>query len=333
MSIRSWLYVPGSDATKLAKALDRGADAIIVDLEDAVPPSGKDAARALVRDWLHTLPDPPASAMPARGPRAGGPTAGATAAGGMAPGGTASGGTAAARRPARPRIWVRVNPGSLRARDVAALADAPNLDGLCLAKTDHAEEVAAVDAELARAGATAAVAPLLETPAAITRAAQIAAAPRVRHLQIGEADLRACLGVELGPDESELLGVRSQIVLASAVAGIMPPVAPVSVVYNDPDGLRTSTDRLRRLGFLGRACIHPAQIPVVNEVFTPGAEQVRRARVLIERFEAAGGAAAAGDGSMVDEAVIRGARRVLATHLALSDPSRSPGSGPGTGQL
>ncbi|EFC82355.1 CoA ester lyase [Parafrankia sp. EUN1f] len=312
MSIRSWLYVPGSDATKLAKALDRGADALIVDLEDAVPPSGKDAARTLVRDWLHTLPDPPAGAT----------AAGTTAAGTTAPGGTAA---AAARRPDRPRIWVRVNPGSLRARDVAALADAPNLDGLCLAKTDHAEEVAAVDAELTRAGSTAAVAPLLETPAAITRAAQIAAAPRVRHLQIGEADLRACLGVELGPDESELLGVRSQIVLASAVAGIMPPVAPVSVVYNDPDGLRTSTDRLRRLGFLGRACIHPAQIPVVNEVFTPGAEQVRRARVLIERFEAAGGAAAAGDGSMVDEAVIRGARRVLATHLALTDPGSRPG--------
>ena len=278
MLIRSWLYVPGTDAGKLEKALARGADAVIADLEDAVPATDKDTARALVRDWLDGL-DP--------------------------------------RQ--RGRVWVRVNSGELRAADVAALADVPGLGGLCLAKTESADEVAEVDRVLSAAGSAAQVAPLLETPGAVLDALSIARAPRVRHLQIGEADLRASLGVEPGPDGIELLHVRSQIVLVSAAAGIARPVAPVSVVYNDPQALRASTAALRRLGFSGRACIHPAQIPVVNEVFTPTEEEVRRARKLLEQFEAAGsGAAAAGDGSMVDEAVARAARAVIATHEALT---------------
>jgi citrate lyase subunit beta/citryl-CoA lyase len=279
---RSHLYVPGDKPEVLAKALGRGADALIVDLEDAVAIAAKESARTIVADWLATLP-------------------------------------AAGDNPVE--IWVRVNPGELRSADVAAIVG-PALTGICLAKTETAAEVAEVAAEVAvvepeRGVADGAIrlAPLLESAAAVLRAVEIAEAPRVARLQVGEADLRADIGVELGADERELLWVRSQVVLASAAAGIAPPVGPVSTNFRDLEALAESTRALARLGYRGRACIHPAQAAVVNEVFTPDAEQVTAARSLIARFNAA---VAAGEGvmldengRMVDEAVIRQARRLL----------------------
>ncbi|MCC5577311.1 CoA ester lyase [Microtetraspora sp. AC03309] len=271
MSARSHLYVPGDAPEKLAKALTRGADALIVDLEDAVPAAGKDAAREAVAGWLRTA-DP-------------GPV----------------------------EIWVRVNPGDLREADVRAVATAPALTGLVLAKVETAEELADVDALLTSLGADRLpVVPLLESAAAVLRAPRIAAAPRVARLQVGEADLRADAGITLGPDERELLWVRSQVVLASAAAGIDPPVGPVSTDFRDLDALRDSTAALARLGYVGRACIHPAQIAVVNEVFTPAAEEVAWAGDLVDRFEASGsGVLLDSKGRMVDEAIVRQARRVL----------------------
>lgn len=279
--MRSALYVPGDSPEKLAKALGRGADALIVDLEDAVPPGAKATARAAVAGWLGTLP----------------PCAG-LAGSGRAPGGRT------------PEIWIRVNPGSLGHEDLRAVA-LPAVTGVCVAKTESAAELVAVDGLLADAPWIA-VCPLLESGAAVLAAADLARAPRVVRLQLGEADLRADLGVEPGPDEREMLWVRSQIVLASAAARIGPPLGPVSTDFRDLGALRNSTHALRRLGFRGRACIHPAQIEVVNEVFTSSAEEVGRARTLIERFESSGSGVVLDDtGRMVDEAVIRQARRTL----------------------
>ncbi|GGM45909.1 HpcH/HpaI aldolase/citrate lyase family protein [Dactylosporangium sucinum] len=271
MTARSYLYVPGDAPAKLDRALSRGADALIVDLEDAVPPGGKAAARAAVAEWVTTV------------------------------------------QPGDVEIWVRVNPGPLRDDDVRAVAAAPAVRGLVVAKCESPAEVEALDALLGSMGSSTAVVPLLESAAAVMRAPAIAAAPRVVRLQLGEADLRADLGVSPQGDERELLLVRSQIVLASAAAGIDPPAAPVSTDFTDLGALRASTTALARLGYVGRACIHPAQISVVNEVFTPGAEEVDRARDLIARFEAAsGGVVVDARGRMVDEAVVRQARRLLA---------------------
>ncbi|GAA3228293.1 HpcH/HpaI aldolase/citrate lyase family protein [Dactylosporangium siamense] len=277
--MRSYLYVPGDAPQKLDKALTRGADALIVDLEDAVPAAGKSRARALVAEWLDALPAD------------------------------------------RPAIWVRVNPGPTGEDDVRAVTG-PNLAGVCLAKAGSAAEVAAFGATIAAAEeacgrpvGSVAVVPLLESAAAVLGAPDIARAPRVARLQIGEADLRAELGVTLGPDERELLFVRSQIVLASAAAGIAPPVASVSTDYRDLAALRASTVAFRRLGFLGRACIHPAQVAVVNEVFTPTPEEVAEAADLVRRFDAAldsgAGVLVDVDGRMVDAAVVRAARRIV----------------------
>jgi citrate lyase subunit beta/citryl-CoA lyase len=286
MTPRSYLYIPGNQPRFLASALERGADALIVDLEDAVPLAGKDAAREAVGQWLAGLPRLEAE------------------------------------------IWVRVNPGERGLADVRALANAATgrlgggpahggaaLAGFCLAKADSAADVAEVAAALDALGSPAALLPLLESAAGVLRAAHIARAPRVRRLQLGEADLCADAGIEPGADERELLFARSSVVLASAAAGIEPPVAPVSTDFRDLDALAASTRSLRRLGFFGRACIHPAQLPVANQVFTPTRAELDAAADVVSRHAAAGGGVAvAVDGRMIDEAVVRWARRLLGTN-------------------
>jgi len=270
----------------LDKALARGADAVIVDLEDSVPAAGKASARAAVARWM-ARQDPAA----------------------------------------RCAIWVRVNPGPAGLDDARAVA-APALRGLCLAKCGGVAHIDAVDAvltarerELGVEVGRVKVAPLLEDAAAVLAAPTLARGPRVIRLQIGEADLCAELGIEPGEDERELLAIRTRVVLASAAAGIEPPVGPVSTVYRDHERLRRTTEGLRRLGYRSRACIHPDQIATVHEVFTPTGEELDRAAALVARFDAAVRAGAAvlvdDEGRMIDEAVVRGARRVLATGALL----------------
>ncbi|MFA1541889.1 HpcH/HpaI aldolase/citrate lyase family protein [Actinomadura monticuli] len=271
---RSYLYVPGNAPGKLGKALARGAEALIVDLEDAVPPDGKDAARRAVAGWLRSRP--------------------------------AAGDT---------ELWVRVNGGAAGDADVRALAGLPALTGLVLAKAEDAAHVAAVAGLLAALGdATTLLMPLLETAGAILDVREIARAPRVHRLQIGEVDLAADTGIDPGPEEAELAFARSVTVLASAAAGLHPPVGPVSRITADPAALAESTERVRRQGFVGRACVHPAQIPVVHAAFTPSAQDVARAEDVLARFEAAGsGVVLDAGGRLIDAAVIRLARRTLAT--------------------
>jgi citrate lyase subunit beta/citryl-CoA lyase len=279
---RSHLYVPGDKPEVLAKALGRGADALIVDLEDAVAPASKDAARTVVADWLSGLP-------------------------------------AAADNPVQ--VWIRINSGEMGHTDVRAVLS-PAVTGVVAAKTESAEELVALHAvltamedKLELPAGSIGVVPLLESANAVLNALSIAKAPRVQRLQVGEADLRADIGVELGADGRELLYVRSQVVLISAAAGIDPPVGPVDTNFRDSEALAESTRAVKRMGYVGRACIHPAQAAIVNEVFTPTADEVAAAKDLIARFDAA---MAAGDGvcldaqgRMVDEAVVRQARRTL----------------------
>jgi citrate lyase subunit beta / citryl-CoA lyase len=150
-------------------------------------------------------------------------------------------------------------------------------------------------------------------------------------LAIGEADLASELGIEVSPgDEREMLSARTMLVLASAAAGLDPPMGPVSTDFRDLDALRASSEALRRLGFRGRSCIHPAQVPVVNDVFTPTPVQLARAQHLVERYDAAlaegAGVITDDNGKMIDEAVVRGARRIVA-HAHLVPASTGPSSG------
>ncbi len=279
MTARSALYVPGDAADKLAKALAKGADELIIDLEDAVPQAGKEAARATVASWLGGLP------------------------------------------PEGPRLWVRINPGEQGHEDLLAVV-APGLAGVCVAKAEDPADLVELDALLTRLEAERGIAeplrliPLLESGEALFRARELARAPRVTRLQLGEADLAADLGVTPSPDGRELLWARSQAVAASAAAKIDPPIAPVSTDFRDLEALRESTRALRRLGFWGRACIHPAQIPIVHEVFAPTEEEIAKAKDVLVRYDealaAGSGVCLDAGGRLIDEAVVRSARRLLA---------------------
>lgn len=282
---RSYLYVPGNAPDKLARAPGRGADALVVDLEDAVPLAGKADARAAVLRWLGTVD------------------------------------------PGRCQVWVRVNAGALRGIDVAALAGAPHLTGLVLAKLDDPAEIGEVARALSAAGDDGTLLmPLLESGRAVLAADAIAAQPRVHQLQIGEVDLCADTAIEPGDDEAELAPLRARVVLASVAAGIAPPVGPVSRNFTDLARFADSTRRLRRQGFFGRCCIHPAQLSVVADVFTPTRDELAEAEALVSAFDAAvtagSGVLLDDAGRMVDLAVVRSARRTLAAAVAAGRRSR-----------
>ncbi|MEV5354943.1 CoA ester lyase [Streptomyces sp. NPDC052693] len=274
---RSHLYVPGNAGARLDKAWAGDADAVIIDLEDAVPVAEKPAARRAVVEWLAS--------------------------------------TAERRARSGRELWIRINAGTEGLTDVDALAGATGLTGLVPAKATVAD-VRALDTELDRRGLGWQLSPLLETPGAVLDARVIAQLPRVLRLQIGEYDLCAATGIRPGADEDETAWARSWVVFAGSEAGIEPPVAPVSTVVRDEAVFAASTERAARQGFLGRACIHPAQLPAVHAVFTPSAEAVARATALLTAYDAAIAAGAGAyideNGRMVDEALARGARRTLA---------------------
>jgi citrate lyase subunit beta/citryl-CoA lyase len=228
--VRSLLYVPGDAPGKLAKALSRGADGLLVDLADAVLRIDESSVRTEVAAWLRTVP-PEAEVWVRINP---GPL-----------------GHDDAR--------ALVGPG-LRGLVVARTDSTTQLDAL-----DHVLSI--VEAENRLAHGSVAVAPMLESAAGLLAAASIARGARVVRLHLGEYALRAELRVEASLDERELLHVRSQVVVAGAAAGLAAPVGPISTEIGDSDRLRSSSLALRRLGYGARVCLHPAQVDVVNEVF------------------------------------------------------------------
>jgi citrate lyase subunit beta / citryl-CoA lyase len=282
VSARSYLYVPGDQARKLQQALASGADAIVADLEDAVAPSAKADARRVVADWLATQLDSD-----------------------------------------HPGLWVRVNASAGLLADDLRAAVGPAVRGICLPKTHSPEQLRSLgelltvaERQAGLAEGSVKVVPLLESAAGILSARAIAQEPRVWQLGLGELDLCAEVGIQPSADERELLPIRVQVVLASAAAGLVPPIGPVSTDFRDLVALRRSTEGLRRVGFGSRWAIHPAQVPVINQTFTPTPEQLEAARRLVERYDGALdqgiGVCVDEDGQMVDEAVVRAARRTLA---------------------
>lgn len=211
-----------------------------------------------------------------------------------------------------PEVWVRVGAGSRAAEELAAVADSPRCTGVILAKADLKSVSAASEVLPAHVH----VGALVETAGALLELPELARHPRVRQLGIGEADLAAELGI--APDELAVLGpIRAQLVIASAAAGINAPTGPVHLDLRDLEGLRASTLALKRAGFGARSAIHPDQVAVIEDVFTPTSVEADRARDAVEAWDAAvaAGTGVAVDerGKMVDEAVVRLARRVVET--------------------
>ncbi|HSI92005.1 MAG TPA: CoA ester lyase [Jiangellaceae bacterium] len=266
---RSWLYVPATRPDRFAGAAASGADAVVIDLEDAVPPDAKDAARRA------------AAAQVADG--------------------------------AAVALYVRINhPSTPWARaDVAAVAATGGLlAGIRLPKVEDPDEVRIVAGWLRDAGDPVPLHCLIESALGVERAFDVARAdPLVAGLVLGEADLAADLGTA---DDDGLRYSRSWCVVAARAAGLNPPVQAAFTDVRDLDGLRSSSEQGRRLGFLGRSAIHPRQIPVINAAYTPTEAEVADARVLVESAERRGGESfVLPDGRFVDRAVTEVARRVL----------------------
>jgi citrate lyase subunit beta/citryl-CoA lyase len=210
-------------------------------------------------------------------------------------------------------VWVRIGGDGSPETDLEVVAGL-DVDGVILPKATSAALTVAVQM-LSSLGRSLPVAPLIESARGLLDAPAMAAHPAVRRLAIGEADLTADLGLHPSAGDPELVPLRLQVVVASAAAGIGAPTGPVSTEFRDLDALRVSTEALRSQGFGSRSAIHPSQVPVINEVFTPAEDELARARELLDAYDTAmargEGAFVGPDGRMVDEAVVRSARHLL----------------------
>ncbi|CAL9408818.1 CoA ester lyase [Streptomyces sp. DH-12] len=265
----TWLYAPGDRPGVVAKALVSGADVVVVDLEDAVAPERKTYARAATAELL--------------------------------------------RDPQPVPVHVRVNAltGPWGQADLAALAPAPGLSGLRLPKVSSPSDVvrAARGAVSARGGPPPLYA-LLETALGIEHAHAVATAhPALRGITLGEADLRADLGVR---EDAGLDWCRARVVVAARAAGLGPPAQSVHPDIRDLEGLEASCVRGRALGFLGRAAIHPRQLPVIERAYLPTEREIEQAETVLKAAAATQGAQALPDGTFVDAAVVTAAHRTLA---------------------
>lgn len=279
------LFIPGTEKEKFAKIPQLPARAFILDLEDAVPPAEKAKSRTLVRHAIEEF------------------------------------GTAA-------RLHVRVNPADspYLVDDLEAVV-CSGLTGVNLPKATSAADIQVVDRLIEcferRAGLPVGeieIMATVETVAGVRKVFEIAgAAPRLRRLCFGAGDFSLDVGVdwphEDGVTGETLLFAKSQLVLASRMAGLEPPHDSVYPKYDDLDGLRREATESRRLGFLGKHAIHPSQLPVIDETYRPSPRQVERARRLVAAFdeaEAEGKGAVGVDGELVDYPILYRARNILA---------------------
>jgi citrate lyase subunit beta/citryl-CoA lyase len=218
---------------------------------------------------------------------------------------------ALAGTPSSGRVVVRINAlGTPHAADDLALVQRmEHVDAVLVPKADEAALAQLPD------GLPPVVA-LVETAAGVLQAPAIAAHPAVARLMLGTVDLAAELGVAITADGAAFAYARSALVLASAAAGLPAPIDGVWTGIADEAGLRTEAAHARALGFGAKACVHPAQVAVVEEIFAPTAAEVSWAQAVVagaERGLAAGQGAVAVDGRMVDRPVLARARQLLAT--------------------
>ncbi len=278
--LRSLLFTPGNHPRRVEKAVTLDADAVVLDLEDACPVAEKVAARTAV--------------------------------------------VGALQRPRRASGYVRINALSTEFGygDLVAVVQ-HGVDGVMLTKVNSPDDVKLADwmisqqeRERGLPAGSVDLLPLIETGAGLAAAEAIGrASKRVRRLAFGAGDMTRDLGIEWTREETELLALRTTLVVASRAAGIEPPIDLAWIVTADAEGFANSVRWGRVLGFQGKLCIHPEQIHAVNTAFSPTQAQVATARRVIEAFreaEASGSAAIVLDGALVDYAIVAQAEQVLA---------------------
>jgi citrate lyase subunit beta/citryl-CoA lyase len=202
--------------------------------------------------------------------------------------------------------WVRINRAHTEQceRDIAALA--ASVSGFRIPKVESAADVAWV----AERAPGVAIDCTVESARGVLAAFEIASASACILLSYGGLDLAADLGIPGG--DTETLFARSYLVLAARAAGKPPPSDGVHPLLNDDDGLRTEAEAARRLGFFGKSAIHPRQVPIINEVFSPTADEVAWATKVLAAFEKSEGAATkTADGEFVDTPIAERARQIM----------------------
>jgi citrate lyase subunit beta/citryl-CoA lyase len=275
----------------LEKAVHSGADAVIVDLEDSVAVDNKPEARGN----LARLPE---STVP---------------------------------------YFVRTNAveTGLLWDDVVAAGQA-NVAGVIIPKAESPQTISQIDGALTALELTSGkpvgsltVIPLIESGLGVRLTYEMAkASDRVECVMFGggeQGDLVADLGVEWTPEGTGLMQARSQVLLSSRAAGVPYPMEAVFMDFRNPEGLRIECELARTLGYIGKVAIHPAQITVINDVFTPSPEVVdyqKKVLAAFEEAEANGQASIAVDGKMVDYAVARVARTIIARAEAATRPDK-----------
>jgi len=285
MTLRSMLFVPADSERKLEKALQSRADALILDLEDAVAPARKPLARQAAAAWVQAQ----ASALSAQ-------------------------------------LYVRINPldSGLALGDLAAIV-VPGLAGIMLPKTRSAADVTllahyldVLEAKAGIAQGTVRIVPVAtETaPAMLTMASFVAGMPRLAGITWGAEDLSAAIGAISNQDEdgqlSPLYQLANSLCLCAAASASVPAIDTVYVDFRDPQGLAKACAQSRRRGFRGRIAIHPDQVDVINEAFTPSAKEREHAQRVINAFAAQPDAGAVSlDGLMLDMPHLKQARQTL----------------------
>ena len=278
--LRSLLFAPGNQPRRVEKALTLDADAVVLDLEDACPLADKVAARTAV--------------------------------------------VGALQHPRRCSGYVRVNALSTEYGygDLIAVVQ-HGVDGVMLTKVNGPDEIKLADwmisqqeRERGLPPGSVDLLPLIESGAGLAAAESIGrASKRVRRMAFGAGDMTRDLGIEWSREETELLALRTALVLASRAAGIEPPIDLAWIGTQDAEGFANSVRWGRVLGFQGKLCIHPNQIHAVNAAFSPTEAQVAKARRVIEVFreaEARGSAAIVHEGALIDYAIVLQAEQVLA---------------------
>ena len=277
---RTMLFAPGNHPRRVEKCLTLDADCVILDLEDAVAVAEKEATRAKVIEALE-------SDHSATG-------------------------------------YVRINAYDTPFcyRDLCAVVD-PAVDGIVLPKLESPDQLLSVDwlmSQLERergleVGAIDII-PIIETGRGLDAVERIARVPsRVKRLSFGAGDYTLDMGMEWTLDEQELDYARSRIAVASRAAGLEPPIDTVFIHLGEHSALERSARRVKGMGFQGKLCIHPAQLDIVNDVFTPDADEVAKAKRYLDAFteaEAAGSASIQVDGYFIDYPIVEKARRTLA---------------------
>jgi citrate lyase subunit beta/citryl-CoA lyase len=284
--MRSLLFVPADGGSKLDKAFGSGADAIILDLEDSIAPERKQAAREACLEYLNAVRD----------------------------------------RAERPFLLVRINGLETGLTDADLAAIVPGRpDAILFPKAEGGESVVHVDAKLtaqeAIAGVPEGAIKILAQSVESARGLFLAgtfrdASPRLIGMTWGPEDLSSEVGAETNREAdgnlTEPYRLARSMCLFGAAAAKLPAIETIHVDFRNLDALRRDTELARRDGFTGRLAIHPAQVPVINEVFTPSAEQIEKAKAIVAAFAARPGAGTVGiGGKMYDRPHLVRAQRLL----------------------